>query len=329
MKSTHQANVVRIEKLIPHPYAQFLSLVQVGGYITVVRTEDFINEDKGIFIQPDSVVKTSRPEFAFLADRGNANKEGQYRIKVCKFRKIMSYGLMINAPADAKIGDDLAEYLEIEHYEPEEHLSLQGDSVKPPMGSWSKYDIESIRNRLNVFTNNEPVFVTEKIHGQFQRITYIDDRFHVGSRAQWKKEDEKSKFWSSFKKYPQIFDFCKHNPMFAVYGEGYGQVQKFTYGKEDVDFLAFDIRQPNGLFMDVEDFLMICDKYHIPHVPILVRSMAYQWTMIESMSNGPSMIPGADHIREGCVIKPLCERYDHTIGRVILKCVGSDYLLRS
>ena len=46
------------------------------------------------------------------------------------------------------------------------------------------------------------------------------------------------------------------------------------------------------------------------------------------MSNGPSLVPGADHNREGCVIKPMKERIHDKIGRVILKCVGTEYLMK-
>ena len=37
---------------------------------------------------------------------------------------------------------------------------------------------------------------------------------------------------------------------------------------------------------------------------------------------------GADHVREGFVVKPTAECFDDRIGRVILKMVGEGYLLR-
>jgi hypothetical protein len=36
----------------------------------------------------------------------------------------------------------------------------------------------------------------------------------------------------------------------------------------------------------------------------------------------------AVHVREGIVIRPVKERYEHDIGRVILKSVNEAYLLR-
>jgi hypothetical protein len=41
-----------------------------------------------------------------------------------------------------------------------------------------------------------------------------------------------------------------------------------------------------------------------------------------------SIVRGAGNIREGFVVRPLKERFDGEIGRVILKYIGESYLLR-
>jgi hypothetical protein len=43
-------------------------------------------------------------------------------------------------------------------------------------------------------------------------------------------------------------------------------------------------------------------------------------------AEGNSLIPGANHIREGVVIRPLKERTHLEIDRVNLKVVGNGYL---
>ena len=48
---------------------------------------------------------------------------------------------------------------------------------------------------------------------------------------------------------------------------------------------------------------------------------------IRKLSDGPTLIGGANHIREGVVVKPRIERTDPKVGRVILKYVGDAYLL--
>ena len=46
------------------------------------------------------------------------------------------------------------------------------------------------------------------------------------------------------------------------------------------------------------------------------------------LANGASTLPGAAHTREGFVVRPTKERWHPLLGRVILKLIGEDYLLR-
>ena len=41
------------------------------------------------------------------------------------------------------------------------------------------------------------------------------------------------------------------------------------------------------------------------------------------------MIPSADHVREGSVVRPVRERVDLRLGRTVLKIVGNGYLERA
>lgn len=62
-------------------------------------------------------------------------------------------------------------------------------------------------------------------------------------------------------------------------------------------------------------------------VPVLYRGPFDAATLALHM-DGKTIIGGAAHIREGVVVTPLIERRDDQIGRVILKSVSGDYLLR-
>jgi hypothetical protein len=48
---------------------------------------------------------------------------------------------------------------------------------------------------------------------------------------------------------------------------------------------------------------------------------------MNEVSNGKSTLPGADNIREGVVTRPVVERRDPKLGRVVLKFIGTDYEL--
>ena len=68
-------------------------------------------------------------------------------------------------------------------------------------------------------------------------------------------------------------------------------------------------------------------EYGMPGwVPIIYKG---PWKPeLRSLAEGPSTVPGANHVREGIVIKPVIERWDERIGRVILKLHGEGYLTR-
>jgi hypothetical protein len=65
----------------------------------------------------------------------------------------------------------------------------------------------------------------------------------------------------------------------------------------------------------------------LPWVPAVYVG-AYDEALVEMASDGASLMPGADHLREGIVVRPLIERTDPEIGRVQLKIVSNAYLER-
>ena len=66
-KANHQANIVRIERVLPHPDPETtnLELIPIGEYQVVVRKGEFTVGSLGVYIQPDSVVPQTEP-FAFI-----------------------------------------------------------------------------------------------------------------------------------------------------------------------------------------------------------------------------------------------------------------------
>ena len=322
--STHAAFVIPV-KLEPHPNADTLSIVSYEGFILCVRTEEWIGQDKGIHIQPETIVDTTRAEFAFLTNE----KNNKVVVKPIKLRGIISYGFIIPAPSEAKIGDDYASILGIEHYKPPQSIASHTDNICPPKGFYPKYDIDSIRKYNDVIKVGERCFISEKIHGCNARYLFSleDKTFYVGSRTKWKKEDDRCVWWQAIRKYPQIQKWCESNPGEVVCGEVYGQVQDLKYGKTDVDLAIFDIMKKDGTYYDAEEWYRVCKQFDFPHVPIIAWNLPFKFEEVIEYSNGESLISGVKHCREGCVIKPMIERYNKNIGRVILKAVGTDYLL--
>ena len=88
-KSTHVVEVVPVT-LEPHPNADSLSIVHVWDYTVCVRTEDWRGRPMGAYIPPDSLVDTSREEFAFLREEGKT----LHRVRAKRFRG----GIFSNSP---------------------------------------------------------------------------------------------------------------------------------------------------------------------------------------------------------------------------------------
>ena len=63
--STHRVNVVKIEEILPHPNADTLGIVYIGGYQCVVKKDAYKVGDLALYIQPDTIVPAI-PQFSFL-----------------------------------------------------------------------------------------------------------------------------------------------------------------------------------------------------------------------------------------------------------------------
>ena len=356
VNSTHKVEVVPVH-LEVHPNADSLSIVRVfGGYPCCVRTVDWREGELGAYVPPDSVVDSTRPEFAFLA--------GHERIRAKKLRGQLSMGVLVKAPPGSKIGDDVAERLGVAHYEPpmrggqgpkpppRPRFSLRhpfrflwflvskpraaafylfgigynsdGFTEKAPNLPAPGYDLEPLRRHMNVFEPGEPVFITEKIHGANARYCYEGGRMRVASRNLWRRESKDNKWWQALRAHPEIEQFCKAHPDTVVYAEIYGEVQDLTYGETGVRVRVFDLLQA-GRWLDPYPARAL--GANLPWVPT-VAEIPFDAETVLALAEGKSLIPGADHIREGVVVKPMAERIAGC-GRVCLKVVSADYLERA
>ncbi len=321
--SIHKAEVVRISEIKSHPNADKLGIVNVLGFQACVRLGDFKPGDLAIYVEPDSIVPDTEP-FQFL--KSSSSKHWN-RIRVKRLRGAISMGLLIKAPEGSKEGDDLMGDLGITHYEPPLPMSTGGDNEKGPSGWYPKYDVENFRRFNTVLKEGEEVVVTEKLHGSSAKFKYTEDRIWCGSRTNWKKEDEKNLWWQALRQNPWIEEWCKRHQDLVLYGEVFGMVQSLRYGSKqnEIRFAAFDIFN-NGTWLDFVDAeLTSVNVAGFQWVPLLYHGPFNEKIILE-LAEGNSSIEGADHCREGVVVKTVIERQDIELGRVQLKVVSSRYL---
>lgn len=317
--STFRCEVVPVV-LDHHPNADSLSIVRVFDFVCCVRTADWQGVDRGVYIPVDAVVPDTA-EFAFL--------EGHRRIKAKRLRGVFSMGLLIPAREGWQIGDDVTAEIGAVKYDPDQFTdapSTSGEDAPAPPGLAPTYtDIENLRRYRNVLKPGERVIVTEKIHGANARYTLRDGVLHCGSRTRWKRSDSKSAWW---KVAPTVTQYLGELPEGAVlFGEVYGQVQDLKYGVAagEVKFRAFDCFDPVlGRYVD-HDLLAGALPPHAM-VPVLYDG-PFDAEVIAKLAEEDSVVDGCGGIREGVVVRPAVERWEH-MGRVILKLVSQRFLLR-
>jgi hypothetical protein len=111
----------------------------------------------------------------------------------------------------------------------------------------------------------------------------------------------------------------------VLFGEVFGsKIQRVNYGLKDaIAFRAFDLLL-DGRYLDYDAFMEVMAQFAIPTMPV-VATGEYSLDFVRRHAGGKSLL--ADHGREGVVVRPLKERTDPTVGRVILKYIGDEWLL--
>ena len=316
--SEFHVEVVEIGKMSKHENADSLSVVHVRDYPVIVRTADFKEGDKAVYIPVDSVVPPS-DRFAFLGEHR--------RIKARKLRGVFSMGLLVPAEWYMTVGENVAELWDIKKYEPPEEFTMRGEDESPPGFIPTYTDIEGYRRWPDILKEGEPVIITEKIHGANGRFCWKDGRLWCGSHKNIKRRDPNNLWWKTAIQYGLEEKLSRPDGI-VFFGEVYGSVQSLRYGHEKgkISLAFFDAFSVSaGRYFDADKFREECDRLGLPTVPLLA---CREWSKsCLDLAEGKSTMPGADHVREGIVIKPMVERFDDRVGRVILKHIGEGYMV--
>jgi len=328
-ESSRKALVVPI-KLEKHENADNLSIIKIDGFQVVGNTAAWTGVESGVYVEPETWVDVTRPEFSFLR-RPDKNRDKEV-VLARKLRGEWSIGLLVPTPEGFSIGDDCWDYLGLEHYEPEpdfEGLKAGDCSSAPPnWSSLSKYDIENYR-KYSILFQDEMVCAFEKLNGQNMSCVYSDGAYHVKSRNLWKKENEFSDFWKALNSNEPLKKYLRDNPDKLVQGELIGKVKGYLYGTKGVpEFRAFDIRLLDRHYLPPEELVEVCDKNEIKMPKYTSSSLLFKHDKdyIEYMSSGKTL-ENDTHIREGIVIRPQVPRFETKLdGRLVLKLVSNAYL---
>ncbi len=335
MPSHLRIPVATISQIAPHPNADSLDVAMVLGWQVVVGRNQFADGDKVVLFPPDTVLPGE------LSDAwGVTQYLDKGRIKATKLRGQPSFGLVMPAHIpEWQVGDDVAaDFPGVTKWEPptrEAKQRGQGKFIPNPdhLPRDSRFPefthVENLRNFPDLFDDDEIVIVTEKLHGTNSRVGIIDGQRMAGSHRIRRGEGD-ALYWSPWSQ-PGVEEMltalAKHHKQVVLYGEILGtDVQSLDYGYTGHEgYAAFDLII-DGRYTDYDAFFGICTEYSVPIVPLLHQGH-FDLSKVRELAKGPTTLNlNASHIREGVVVRPLIERCDPRIGRVVAKYVSDDYL---
>lgn len=346
--STINITVERITSVEPHNNADKLEIAKLLGTQTIVAKGQYRKGDLVYFFPPDILIPKHVSEklgvYNYLRSATLNGQKEQCRVAATRLRGIPSYGFVIQCEQPWAVGYDATDLFEGQKYEPVV-VSTQGDvSAEPP--EFPRYtDIQHYYRNANVIAPGTPVCITEKVHGTNARFGVIrlngEFEYVAGSHKTVRKavdsNGRESLYWKPLEEesvLELLANLCNEKNNVVVYAELYGPgVQDMTYGVKagEVHFRVFDI-MINGVYQNWVDVKNWCCLFEVPTVSELY-SGPFDPELVEEYTNGPTTSSDGEldcrfKGREGCVIKPLKEAYDHRLGRVIVKSVSADYLGR-
>jgi hypothetical protein len=263
---------------------------------------------------------------------------------------------------DLKEGSDCMDIFGIYKYEPPVRQIQLGSGktrkYKENLDFSVYYKFPNIKNVPGIFTEEDEVQITRKIHGtnarygivkkgqltfwdkvkKFFRIAneWIDYEYIYGSHNCEKGSDSQGFYstdvWRTVaEKYDikaKLWYYARRNGVNAIgeglilYGEIYGAgIQKnYEYGLKDIEFAGFDIKE-NGDYLPTRTVELDMDyQLQLPHVEILYTGPWSQKVQDSFVFN--NFIPGTKVPHEGIVIK-------HTSGdrKKVAKVINPDYLI--
>lgn len=335
--SEFSVEVVEVRSVSHHPNADALDVATIQGKAlqTIVKRGQYGAGDVAIYVPYDSMVPDD------VADAwGVSGYLSKGRVRAVRLRGEMSYGFLVDVPVEmsVSVGDDLSDYFGVTKYEPPPQF-IVGENA-PDFPFFHKYtSIENFRRYPDVFSVGEEVVATEKIHGTNSRVGVTFDmdipgeRMHLCGSHNMRKKTGVNGIYEMPLNVPSVAEFLNTTELSSgpviVFGEIFGwKVQDLHYGREQTEpwsFSAFDI-SVNGTYLGYDEFAATCDAFGIERVPELYRG-PFDATMLMELSSGDTVV-GGSHMREGIVVRPVHERMDSRIGRVVLKIISDDYITR-
>lgn len=222
-----------------------------------------------------------------------------------------------------------------------------------PLNNLINYDVETMLtyrrkgkmdNFLSIIGEKEDIYITEKLHGTWCCMAYIDGDVVITSKGLSKKgyafkndfNDNKNPYLNAYKnnlkQFVSLIDEMKERGIkdFYVLGEVFGKgIQDLEYGLDDVQFRVFEMYEGKfnaGQYSKWTNVKELCDKVGFNTVPLLktIKAKDFSFEDMIELSKGKDEITGT-HIREGIVFRNNSGLPVWNGERFMFKCVSEDY----
>ena len=357
--------VARINEIKSIEGADNIEQAIVGGWSSIVKKGAHTVGELVVCTTTDAVIPQD------LSDKLNVTnylRKGG-RVRTVKLKGVYSECLIIPTKTSGLFkseiidGKDMMDVMNIFKYEPPVKMvqlaSGRKIKYKDNPNFHIYYKFPNLKNVPNMFTEEDTVEITRKIHGTNARYgivkktklsvwdkirkfvgladKWIAYEFVVGSHNVEKGSDSNGFYdtnvWYDIeKKYDikkRLWEYVKSVAMkpeigdgITIYGEIYGAgIQKgYDYGLKEIEFVGFDVKEDGEYLSPINSKLMINNTLQLPYVEILHFGNWSQAVQDKYVFN--NNIEGTKVPEEGIVIK-----YHTGERQKIAKVINPEYLI--
>lgn len=334
------ASIVKISKLTQIEGADRILLAEIKGWQCIVKREEFMEGDLGVYFEIDSIVDKNDQTFSFL--------KGKYRIKTMKIRGVLSQGLILPLTclisrghdiSNLKEGDDVTELMGVQKYiQVEEMDQYVGSGVRSSFPNFCpKTDENRLQNNLNLLCmlKNRTIVITRKEDGCSCTFSYKDGNFKIHSRNTTLDERDTSTnhYFYVKDKFNVEQKMTELGLNLAIQGEVIGpKINANRMKLVEYDFRVFNIYDiDNKLYLNWNSVTDVCNKLGLNTVPVIYEGLSdnIELSLGAFLELAKNTLYVADKdpkkcvLAEGIVVKTIDDK-----PRISFKVISNEYLLK-
>ena len=341
------ASIQRIWKIEPIEDADRIELAYVLGWQCVVNKGQFKPMDLAVYFEMDSFLPI-RPEYEFMRASSYKNTDimGEgFRLKTQKFRGQVSQGLLLpislfpEIPADAALGADVTDILQVRKWEVEERATSGGTVIGDLPRSIPHTDETRVQAAPELIKEIAGLqyYISTKMDGSSHSVSIDENGIHVTGHNYEYKDDGSSDFYKLVNERgyaDKIKAFAEKEGLkeFTVQGEFCAPgIQQNRLKLKRPEWYVFTIME-NGRRVGLDRMLAICKELEFTAVPIeeVDTDLPAKYPTVEALLvRADGNYPNGGK-KEGIVIRPTEPVYSSSIGAELsMKVVSNKYLLKN